>query len=233
MNTGIMHLDWLESVLNTELPSPAKMLAMYLSTYMNKDRIRAWPSISTMIKQTSLGKTTICKYIKLLEQQGWINRRKGNYHHSTIYQIQYPDSQIGNKSGSNITDISSSRHELGSAAGELMMFATRTKVVRHTNTNQQYNQQMNQQLLFEEENISSDIPKKKNITTTKFKKPTLEEVTEYCQQRHNDIDPNQFCDFYEMKDWMVGKVRMKNWQAAIRTWERNQKPKVDSFADYQ
>lgn len=50
--------------------------------------------------------------------------------------------------------------------------------------------------------------------------PTLEQVTSYCAQRGNAVDPETFIDFNESKGWMVGKNKMKDWQAAIRTWEK-------------
>lgn len=56
-----------------------------------------------------------------------------------------------------------------------------------------------------------------------FIKPTLEEVKQYCLERKNNIDPEYFIDFYESKDWYVGKNKMKDWKASIRTWERNKK----------
>lgn len=54
-----------------------------------------------------------------------------------------------------------------------------------------------------------------------FVKPTLEEVAEYVASRGNHIDPQQFIDFYESKGWVVGRNKMKDWQAAVRNWERN------------
>lgn len=51
--------------------------------------------------------------------------------------------------------------------------------------------------------------------------PTIAEVTEYCRSRHNNVDPQTFMDFYESKGWMVGKNKMKDWKACIRTWERS------------
>lgn len=51
--------------------------------------------------------------------------------------------------------------------------------------------------------------------------PTLDEVTAYCRQRHNKVDPQTFIDFYESKGWMVGKNKMKDWKACIRTWEKS------------
>lgn len=57
----------------------------------------------------------------------------------------------------------------------------------------------------------------------RFQKPTLEEVSGYCKERNNHVDPQNFIDFYESKGWLVGKTPMKNWQAAVRTWERHNK----------
>lgn len=54
-----------------------------------------------------------------------------------------------------------------------------------------------------------------------FVKPTLEEVAEYCNERRNGIDPQQFIDHYTSNGWKVGKNPMKDWKAAVRTWEKN------------
>ena len=66
--------------------------------------------------------------------------------------------------------------------------------------------------------------KEGNLKTI-FKKPTLEQVTDYCKERNNDICPQTFIDFYESKGWMIGKNKMKDWQAAVRTWEKTSDPK--------
>lgn len=71
--------------------------------------------------------------------------------------------------------------------------------------------------------IDTDIELDKDIENKKrsrFKKPTLEEVQEYCTQRNNNIDPEHFIDYYETNGWKVGKNSMKDWKAAIRTWEK-------------
>ena len=59
-----------------------------------------------------------------------------------------------------------------------------------------------------------------------FKKPTLIEIDLYCADRKNNVDHLAFYDFYESKNWMVGKNKMKDWKAAIRTWERREKKKT-------
>lgn len=51
-------------------------------------------------------------------------------------------------------------------------------------------------------------------------RPTVVEVSAYCVERANSVDPQAFFDFYESKGWKVGNQTMKDWQAAVRTWER-------------
>ena len=55
----------------------------------------------------------------------------------------------------------------------------------------------------------------------RFVKPTIEEVQAYCRERGNSVDANRFVDYYEANGWKVGKNPMKDWKAAIRTWEKN------------
>ena len=63
-----------------------------------------------------------------------------------------------------------------------------------------------------------------------LKKPTLVEVKNYCILRKNNIEAEAFIDFYESKDWLIGKNKMKNWKACVRTWESREKnnPKSNS-----
>lgn len=50
--------------------------------------------------------------------------------------------------------------------------------------------------------------------------PTVEMIQTYCNERHNTVDAEKFYDFYESKNWYIGKNKMRDWQAAVRTWER-------------
>lgn len=59
-----------------------------------------------------------------------------------------------------------------------------------------------------------------------FVKPSVEEVKAYCLERGNKVDPYQFVDFYESKGWKVGNQPMKDWKAAVRTWEKRETDKT-------
>ena len=96
--------------------------------------------------------------------------------------------------------------------------------------------------------ISQNVPPIPDINTDKnsdintgidkrFKKPTAEEVRAYCRERGNKIDAEYFIDYYESRGWLIGKSRMKDWKAAVRTWERydkkdkKDKPKEERLDD--
>lgn len=66
----------------------------------------------------------------------------------------------------------------------------------------------------------------------KFEKPQLEEIELYCKERKNGIDPQTFFDFYESKGWMIGNNTMKDWQAAVRSWEAKLKKEKHQFTNH-
>ena len=62
----------------------------------------------------------------------------------------------------------------------------------------------------------------RNIKERKFEPPTLEEVTAYCQERNNNIDPKTFFDYYSSNDWKDSKGNpVKNWKQKLITWENH------------
>lgn len=67
---------------------------------------------------------------------------------------------------------------------------------------------------------SKDKIRKNKINTKKFIPPKVEEVKEYCIERNNNVDAERFIDYYTSNGWKVGKNSMKDWKAAVRTWER-------------
>ena len=56
--------------------------------------------------------------------------------------------------------------------------------------------------------------------TPKTIHPTREEVREFCMARRNEVDPDKWFDYYSANGWRVGRNPMKDWRAAVRTWER-------------
>jgi hypothetical protein len=68
---------------------------------------------------------------------------------------------------------------------------------------------------------SNAIREEKIREKNMFIAPTFLQVAEYCNERKNNVDVNKFIDFYDSKGWMVGKNKMKDWKACIRTWEKS------------
>lgn len=96
--------------------------------------------------------------------------------------------------------------------------------------NEQCNTNCNENVTVEKEN--RDRYKKENTPcggtkekAPRFSPPTLEDVQKYCQERKNKVDAIRFWNFYESKGWMVGKTKMKDWKASVRTWELEEKKK--------
>jgi len=59
-----------------------------------------------------------------------------------------------------------------------------------------------------------------------FVPPSLEELKNYCNERGNKINSQNFIDFYQSKGWMVGKNKMKDWKACVRTWESRSQDEI-------
>ena len=80
-------------------------------------------------------------------------------------------------------------------------------------------------------NTSINNTSKKEIYKERFKKPTLQEVENYCRERNNNIDAKKFIDFYEVNNWVDSNgKKVKNWKQKIITWE-NHKPKTKAKED--
>lgn len=72
-----------------------------------------------------------------------------------------------------------------------------------------------------EKEIEKEIDKEKEKYKRQFTKPTLEEVQAYCLERGKGVDAQKWFDYYSANGWKVGKNPMKDWKAAVRTWERS------------
>ena len=79
--------------------------------------------------------------------------------------------------------------------------------------------------------IEKEIHSSAKSTTTKrkrFEKPSISDIKQYCIERNNNVNAEQFFDYYESNGWKVGKNSMKDWKAAVRTWERSEYRKPNS-----
>ena len=78
--------------------------------------------------------------------------------------------------------------------------------------------------------VNNNITKRENIeikekSGRRFLPPSIEDVRLYIQEKSYVVDAEQFVNFYESKNWMVGKNKMSNWHAAVATWQRREREK--------
>jgi hypothetical protein len=78
------------------------------------------------------------------------------------------------------------------------------------------------------ENENENINVNSNVKSKRFVKPTIDEIALYMEERNMNNVSQKFYDFYESKGWMIGKNKMKDWKASVRTWEDKNK-KNDSI----
>ena len=75
------------------------------------------------------------------------------------------------------------------------------------------------------DNVNVNVLKKDNLKVIQkkqsFIKPSLEDVRGYCLERNNQVDPERWFDYYTSNGWKIGKNSMKDWRAAVRTWEKS------------
>ena len=97
--------------------------------------------------------------------------------------------------------------------------------INNNDTNQPANQPANQQLTINQPTTNQQLTtnkKEKNVKNVKkFIKPTLDEVKNYCRERNRGVNPVKWFNHYTSNGWKVGKNPMKNWKAAVHTWEES------------
>ena len=82
--------------------------------------------------------------------------------------------------------------------------------------------------------INTDEKRKEKHTKesarSSFVIPSFEDVVGYIAANNLNVDASQFIDYYTSNNWMVGRNKMKDWQAAIRNWARRDKLLPKSIA---
>lgn len=96
-----------------------------------------------------------------------------------------------------------------------------TKSTRTYDSYQEEEKEEKEEEEYKEEYIKETLSKERE--KKRFIPPSLDEVTAYCTERNNSIDPEGFIDYYTSNGWKVGKNPMKDWKAAVRSWEQRDK----------
>ena len=182
--------SWLET---NPISSPSITLWHGLMNVCNKT---GWKqefnvAISVLELKTGLSRSAIYRARNVLKQAGRIDFSSRGSKQSSAYSIIPFASQIDTQSGTQ------SETQSGTQSG------TQSETIpRHRQDKTRLEKESK--------------PKK---PASRFQKPSLDEVIEYCKERGNSVDAERFVNYYEANGWRVGKNAMKDWKAAVRTWE--------------
>jgi hypothetical protein len=97
---------------------------------------------------------------------------------------------------------------------------TRWKLNEDSNLSQCDRNAITQRSQVKESKVNEIKEDKNKTKASAFVPPSVGDVQAYCAERNSRIDPERFVDFYTSKGWIVGKNKMKDWKASVRTWER-------------
>lgn len=196
-----------ETLRDDRVSITARGILAYMLT-MSDDWAFSINGLATALK---LNKETVVKYIKELQAAGYVeigdNRSKAGKFTGkawTVYEI--PQDHIQKNRNTE-------KPNTATVYGK-----TETRKNRNTEKPTVKNYQIKE---------LSNIRTIKESTTPRtrareyFIPPTLEDVTAYCLERKNNVDPQRWLDHYTSNGWRVGKNPMKDWKAAVRTWERS------------
>lgn len=119
-------------------------------------------------------------------------------------------------------DANNRRYQNGTKGGRPV-----TKTEPNNNLESNYNKPSDNQTITKSKPKENDNVKEKDNVNDNNKKtftpPSVSDVSDYCTLNGYGIDPESFVDFYASKGWMVGKNKMKDWKASVRTWVRSQR----------
>jgi len=188
-------LNWRQIILDdAELSFGAKSMALFLNTYMNDSHDMAYPSIATICGRLNISNKTAIKYTSELSDFKYLVKQK-RFGTSTVYISNIPKRVTSCVDSPLVEEVHHS----------CVKFTP--TVVEDLHTNKQVNKQVNKQ-----------------GGRKVFKKPTLKEIKECIKSHNYNVDPDSFFHFYESKDWMIGKNKMKKWESALAQWNaRNKK----------
>ena len=121
-------------------------------------------------------------------------------------------------------EVSAKRAEAAKAKAEMQKSAKSANADKCTQKHPDTDTETETDTETDTENVSPNGDKRERKAASRFRPPSVEEVEAYCFERNNKVDPERFVDFYSSNGWKVGKNPMKDWKAAVRTWEKRDGP---------
>jgi len=208
MNEEQGYINFITSEIldDVRLDDSAKLLFVRITGLAKKSGY-CYASDEYFANKMSKNERTIQRYMKQLAEYGYIQRIINYYPNSK--KIKSRHININRPLFNTDTDVNID-----------MDVDTNTDKFVDTNIDKNVrdnNKSMNNVLFTEVNNRE----KQKN---KKFTIPSIEEIAAYCKERNNTVNAEAFHNFYSSKGWYVGKNKMKDWKAAVRTWEQKERP---------
>lgn len=198
--------DWRNGLANIMTFPAAKLVGYTLTTFYREGK-ECYPSITTLMEATGYkDRKTVIAAVEELKKLGLIKVVKGKVK-SLSSQSNFYEFVGVTTSGvtSGVTGGVTSGVTSGINPPEISEISEISEIREVSE--------------FKEKDTLKGIQKEKP-ENKKFIKPTLAEVQVYCRERQNNVDAERWLDYYEANGWKVGKNPMKDWRAAVRTWER-------------
>lgn len=187
-------------------------------------------------EETMLGlkPNTIRNHISALVKMGFIDERRNpdaKWDRTMQYRVNlkniadalaekgYALSDYTSKYQHSLNENANSKNEVRESKNDIQESKKENRTVENCGTISEITTKTTSETITEGNNVLGKSPK----TSSRFTPPTLEEVEDYCIERNNNVDPERFIDYYTSNGWMVGKNKMKDWKAAVRTWEKTSK----------
>lgn len=175
-------------------------------------------AISTLRSKTGMSKDNIYKARNILRQKGRIDYRERKGNQSAIYQIILFASEPQTQTATQLSTQNAAHgfaSEIQTQTSTQVATQTSTQVATQTSTINRVDKSRQDETLYRE-GAYAPAP-------AKFKKPSIEEVAEYCSQENLQMDHTAFYDYYEMNGWVSKKDVTIEWKSACRNWERRGK----------
>lgn len=190
---------WLE---NNYLPPLSQLLWYKMLMLHNRAGWPEWVTVDNLKLMALIGTKREATFISLRDRlidYGWLEYRKGKKGSPNSYKLL-------------------SKNTFTSEVQTVAQTVVKSEVQTVVQTADLYRLKTETKTKEKDTIVSQKKKEERNIIP-----PTVEMVEQYCLGRNNGISGSYFIDFYASKGWMIGKNKMKDWQSAIRTWEKNRK----------
>jgi hypothetical protein len=188
----------------------ALMVYVFLVRHRNYKTGCCNPSVSLLAREMKVSHDTVQRGISILEAEGFLIRASATGQRN-VYEFPGLTTRMDASSSEGTT-------RMDAAQPDAPVRNDHTQLRSHNKEEQEV---FNKTLELQGEVLVPEPQLK--YPSRNFQKPTLKEVAEYCRQRGNSVDSQQFLAFYDSNGWKVGRNPMRDWRAAVITWERRGK----------